>query len=107
MPPAYQQLISDLMVLFGVLSAALSVIFVILALSQTRAPRGGALALVIGILLLAAGALSSTLPMTPHFVADAWQRVISPKAEPGPAPVPDPVDETPENTADPETEATP
>lgn len=83
----YQQLISDLMVLTGAAAALLSILLVIIALAQTRAPRGGALAFVLGFGLLAAGAYLSTQPVMPTFVLDAWQRVTSSKPEPGPAPV--------------------
>lgn len=91
----YQQLISDLLVLAGVAAAVLSVLLAVLALAQTRAPRGGAIALVLAILCVAVGAWSSTQPVTPHFVADAWMRITSDKPAPGPAPLPaaDPVTE--------------
>lgn len=84
------------MVLAGVALAVLSVILAVIAVAQTRAPRGGALALVLGIALLGGGALLSTQPVGPAFPLDAWNRVTSPKAAPGPAPVDEtPVDETP------------
>lgn len=87
----FQQLISDLLVLAGVAIAALSVLLAIIALARTRAPRGGAQALVLGIVMIAVGAWSSTQPMTPHFIGDAWSRVFSDKSVPVPAPVPAPV----------------
>lgn len=90
----YQQLISDLLVLAGVAVAALSVLLAIVALARTQAPRGGALALVLGLGLIAAGAWCSTQPLGVGLVGDAWSRVTSDKAAPGPAPVPDPVTET-------------
>lgn len=90
MPLPYQQLISDLLVLAGVAAAALSVLLAVIALARTQAPRSGALMLVLAILLVAAGGLSSTQPLTPGFVCDAWSRVTSPKPVPGPAPVAEP-----------------
>lgn len=103
MPLPYQQLLSDLAVLAGAALAALSVVLVIVALAQTRAPRGGALALVAGILLLALGAWASTQPVTPAMIGDAWARVTSAKPMPGPAPVPEPqVDPVPEPAATPQ-----
>lgn len=86
---SYQQLASDLLVLTGVALALLSIILVVVALARTRAPRGGAIALSVGILLIAIGAWGSVQPVTPYFALDAWTRVTSPKSAPGPAPLPD------------------
>lgn len=106
MPVQYQQLLSDLAVLAGAACAALSVVLAIVALAQTRAPRGGARALVAGILLLAVGAWSSTRPVTPALIGDAWMRVTSTKPAPGPAPVPEPAAESATGpAAEPATEA--
>lgn len=99
----YQQLLSDLAVLAGAALAALSVVLVIVALAQTRAPRGGALALVAGILLLALGAWASTQPVTPAMIGDAWARITSAKPAPGPAPVPEPAADAAPDTAAPAT----
>lgn len=89
----YQQLLSDLAVLAGAALAALSVVLAIVALAQTRAPRGGALALVAGILLLGLGAWASTQPVTPAMIGEAWLRITSAKTAPGPAPLPEPAPE--------------
>ena len=95
MPVQYQQLLSDLAVLAGVALAALSVVLAVVALAQTRPPRGGALALVAGIALFGLGAWASTQPVTPAMICDAWTRVTSTKETPGPAPVPEPAPDTP------------
>ena len=101
MPVQYQQLLSDLAVLLGAALAALSVILAVVALAQTRAPRGAALAFTTGILLLVAGGFASVQPVTPAMIGQAWSRVISPKPAPGPAPVPEAAPETaPETDAD-------
>ena len=89
MSQTYQQLASDLLVLAGAAAAILSIILALLAVAQTRAPRGGAVTLALGIVAIAVGAVCSTQPVTPHFVLDAWVRVTSPKSAPGPAPLPD------------------
>lgn len=94
MPLPYQQLISDLLVLAGMAAAVLSVLLAVIALARTQPPRSGALMLVLAILLVAAGGWSSTQPLTPGFLGEAWSRVFSDKPAPGPAPVPEPAPET-------------
>lgn len=94
----YQQLLSDLAVLAGIALAVLSVVLAVVALAQTRPPRGGALALVAGIVLFGLGAWASTQPITPAMVCDAWTRVTSTKQTPGPAPVEPAPDAAPDAT---------
>ena len=66
---------SDLLLLGGVALCVISVIAAIIQLLQTQPPRGAAITLVIGIVLLFAGAYYSPDPFKPQSILAAWQRV--------------------------------
>ncbi len=65
----------DLLLLGGVALCVISVIAAVIQLLQTQPPRGAAITLVIGIVLLFAGAYYSPEPFKPQSILSAWQRV--------------------------------
>lgn len=102
----------DLLLLAGVALCALSVVMAVVSVARTRAPRGAALALVLGIVALFAASWLDERPFGWRSVCDAWERLVSgksfgadpvlPPAEPTvepaapvaePAPAPEPAQE--------------
>ncbi|WP_134678514.1 hypothetical protein [Paracoccus ravus] len=79
----------DILLLVGVALCALSVLMAIIAVVQTRAPRGAAIALVLGLGALFAGSLIAERPLSLETLARYWARVTgteAPAPETAPAP---------------------
>lgn len=66
---------SDLLLLGGVALCVISVIAAIIQLLQTQPPRGAAITLVVGIVLIFGGAYCSPDPFKPQSFLAAWQRI--------------------------------
>lgn len=64
----------DLLLLAGSAICVISVIMAIVAVAQTRAPRGAAIALMLGVALLLFAAKSDPGAVNPQNVLDTWQR---------------------------------
>ncbi|MDS9466554.1 hypothetical protein RGQ15_03045 [Paracoccus sp. MBLB3053] len=67
----------DILLLGGVALCALSVLLAIIAVAQTRAPRGAAVALVLGLVALFAGSLLDSRPLGLDTLAQSWHRLQS------------------------------
>lgn len=67
----------DLLLLAGIALCAVSVVMAIVSVARTQAPRGAALALVLGIVALFATVLLDTRPLGLGSVAQSWQRLVS------------------------------
>ncbi|TWI34491.1 hypothetical protein [Paracoccus sulfuroxidans] len=68
---------TDILIIAGTVLCALSVLLAIIAVAQTRAPRGAALALVLGIAALFGGAYTSDAPFNVDSVTGAWKRLTA------------------------------
>lgn len=90
----------DLLLLAGVALCALSVVMAVVSVARTRAPRGAALALVLGIAALFAASWLDERPLGWRSVCDAWERLVSGKSF-GADPVLPPADPAAEATAEP------
>ena len=90
----------DLMLLAGVALCALSVVMAVVSVARTRAPRGAALALVLGIVVLFAASWLDERPIGWRSVCDAWERLVSGKSF-GADPVLPPAEPAAEPTAEP------
>lgn len=66
----------ELLLLGGSALCVISVIMAVVAVAQTRAPRGAAIALMLGIIALAVAAKSDPVAVTPDNVLHTWQRMI-------------------------------
>ncbi|SMO76249.1 hypothetical protein [Paracoccus laeviglucosivorans] len=66
----------DLLLLAGIALCAISVIMAIVSVARTEAPRGAALALVLGIVALFATTLLDQRPLGLESVTQSWQRLI-------------------------------
>lgn len=75
---------SDYLLLAGVALCLVSVVLAVVQLMQTHAPRGAVIALVVGIVLILAGAYTSPEPFQADSVLAAWDRVTSEVAKPAP-----------------------
>ena len=75
----------DILLLAGVALCALSVLLAILSLARTQAPRGAAIALVLGLLVLLGVNVLDDRPLSLNSVAQSWSRVTSGNVAP-PAP---------------------
>ncbi|PZO67840.1 MAG: hypothetical protein DI498_02350 [Paracoccus denitrificans] len=67
---------TDFMILAGVGLCLLSVVLAVIALSNSRTPRGAALTFVLGLVLLIGGAVLSPAPFTAQTIPDAWHRMF-------------------------------
>lgn len=67
----------ELMLLAGTALCAISIVMAVVAVLQTRAPRGAAIALVLGLVLLFATAWMQPEAVTPQNILDVWQRLLS------------------------------
>ncbi|WP_278876961.1 hypothetical protein [Paracoccus yeei] len=90
----------DLLLLAGVALCALSVVMAVVSVARTRAPRGAALALVLGIVALFAASWLDERPIGWRSVCDAWERLVSGKSF-GADPVLPPAEPAAEPTAEP------
>ena len=90
----------DLLLLAGVALCALSVVMAVVSVARTRAPRGAALALVLGIAALFAASWLDERPFGWRSVCDAWERLVSGKSF-GADPVLPPAEPAAEPTAEP------
>mgnify|MGYP001082666256 CR=1 FL=1 len=68
---------SDLLILLGTVLMALSVVLAIASLARTEPPRGAAIAFVIGVAALFAGAWLEPTPFKVQDLGLAWQRLLS------------------------------
>ncbi|HHW33261.1 hypothetical protein SAMN05444389_107109 [Paracoccus solventivorans] len=68
---------SDLLILLGTVLMALSVVLAIASLARTEPPRGAAIAFVIGVAALFAGAWLEPTPFRVQDLGLAWQRLLS------------------------------
>lgn len=76
---------SDLLLLGGAALCVISVIAAIIQLLQTQPPRGAAITLVVGIVLIFAGAYCSPDPFKPQSILAAWQRISGGEVAPSDA----------------------
>ena len=67
---------SDILLLLGAALCALSVLMAIVSLLRTQPPRGAAIALVLGIVLMFAGAQLSQGPLGVETLSGAAQRLV-------------------------------
>ncbi|HHY02562.1 MAG TPA: hypothetical protein GX686_06805 [Paracoccus sp.] len=68
---------SDLLILLGTVLMALSVVLAIASLARTEPPRGAAIAFVIGVAALFAGAWLEPTPFRVQDLGLAWQRLLN------------------------------
>lgn len=68
---------SDLFILLGTVLMALSVVLAIASLARTEPPRGAAIAFVIGVAALFAGAWLEPTPFRVQDLGLAWQRLLN------------------------------
>lgn len=68
---------SDLLILLGTVLMALLVVLAIASLARTEPPRGAAIAFVIGVAALFAGAWLEPTPFRVQDLGLAWQRLLS------------------------------
>ena len=68
---------SDLLILLGTVLMALSVVLAIASLARTEPPRGAAIAFVIGVAALSAGAWLEPTPFRVQDLGLAWQRLLN------------------------------
>ncbi|SET14995.1 hypothetical protein [Paracoccus homiensis] len=66
---------SDYLLLAGVALCLISVVAAVVQLLQTQAPRGAVITLILGIVLIFAGAFTSPEPFQPQTILGAWDRV--------------------------------
>lgn len=66
----------ELLLLGGSALCVISVIMAVVAVAQTRAPRGAAIALMLGIIALAVAAKTDPAAVNPNNVLNTWQRMI-------------------------------
>lgn len=100
----------DILLLAGVALCALSVLLAILSVARTQAPRGAAILLVLGIVLLLAGGWLDQRPFGIQSLQESWQRLVNGEVttgtDPVAAPAPEaPAEEAPAGEAAPETPA--
>ena len=83
----------DILLLAGVALCVLSVLAAILSVARTRAPRGAALLLVLGIALGFAGAWLDQRPFGVESLEESWDRLVKGEIALAPAPAPAPAPE--------------
>lgn len=98
----------DILLLAGVALCVLSVLMAVVSVARTRAPRGAAIALVLGLVLAFAGAWLDPRPFGVETLRESWQRLVDGQISLSPDPVTAPVPETaaPEVAAEPAPAAT-
>ncbi|QFG38061.1 hypothetical protein BDE18_0689 [Paracoccus pantotrophus] len=89
----------DILLLAGVALCALSVLLAILSVARTQAPRGAAILLVLGIVLLLAGGWLDQRPFGIQSLQESWQRLVSGEVTTGTDPVTAPAPEAPAEEA--------
>lgn len=80
----------DILLLAGVALCVLSVLAAIISVARTRAPRGAALLLVLGIALGFAGAWLDQRPFGVESLEESWDRLVKGEIALAPAPAPAP-----------------
>jgi hypothetical protein len=65
----------DILLLAGLTLCVLSVLLAIVSVARTHAPRGAAIALVLGLVLAFAGAWLDQRPFGPAALQESWQRL--------------------------------
>lgn len=83
----------DILLLAGVALCVLSVLLAIVAVARTRAPRGAAIALVLGLVLVFAGAWLDPRPFGVAELKESWQRLLDGQVTLGTDPVSAPAPE--------------
>ena len=76
----------DILLLAGVALCVLSVLAAIISVARTRAPRGAALLLVLGIALGFAGAWLDQRPFGVESLEESWDRLVKGEIALAPAP---------------------
>nr|WP_010398740.1 hypothetical protein [Paracoccus sp. TRP] len=66
----------DILLLAGVALCALSVLLAIISVARTQAPRGAAVLLVLGIVLLLVGGWRDDRPFGLETLKESWQRLV-------------------------------
>ena len=89
----------DILLLAGVALCVLSVLMAVVSVARTRAPRGAAIALVLGLVLAFAGAWLDPRPFGVETLRESWQRLVDGQISLSPDPVTAPVPETVPETA--------
>jgi len=103
----------DILFLAGVALCVLSVLLAIVSVARTRAPRGAAIALVLGLVLVFAGAWLDPRPFGVAALKESWQRLLDGQitlgTDPVSAPAPEaaPAEPAPVETAPVETAPVP
>ncbi|WP_199259176.1 hypothetical protein, partial [Paracoccus binzhouensis] len=90
----------DILLLAGVALCALSVLMAVVSVARTRAPRGAAIALVLGLVLAFAGAWLDQRPFGVAALKESWQRLANGQVSLGSDPVTAPAPEAEEAPAD-------
>lgn len=67
----------DLLLLMGVALCAISVLMAVISVLRTQVPRGAALALILGIIVLFAASWAGERSLGVLSVTEAWHRVVS------------------------------
>ncbi|WP_323716612.1 hypothetical protein [Paracoccus aminovorans] len=67
----------DILLLAGVALCVLSVLAAIVSVARTRAPRGAAILLVLGLVLVFAGARLDSRPFGVAALQESWQRLVN------------------------------
>lgn len=67
----------DILLLAGVALCVLSVLAAIVSVARTRAPRGAAILLVLGLVLVFAGARLDSRPFGVASLQESWQRLVN------------------------------
>ncbi|WP_026155189.1 hypothetical protein [Paracoccus sp. N5] len=83
----------DILLLAGVALCVLSVLLAIVSVARTRAPRGAAIALVLGLVLVFAGAWLDPRPFGVEALKESWQRLLDGQITLGTDPVSAPAPE--------------
>lgn len=83
----------DILFLAGVALCVLSVLLAIVSVARTRAPRGAAIALVLGLVLVFAGAWLDPRPFGVAALKESWQRLLDGQITLGTDPVSAPAPE--------------
>ncbi len=83
----------DILLLAGVALCVLSVLMAVISVARTHAPRGAAIALVLGLALVFAGAWLDPRPFGVATLAESWQRLVEGQITLSPDPVTAPAPE--------------
>lgn len=75
---------SDYLLLAGVALCLISVVAAVVQLLQTQPPRGAVITLILGIVLIFAGAFTNPDPFKPQDIASAWTRITQETPHPAP-----------------------